>query len=351
MIKQTFLALLSVGMLASCVPADPKATSSADDSTSGGTSSSQFIYVSTGTKYAGNGVVVSTASRIVSKYRTDGSFVCILADFVAEGNGDAPVDMIDYDSTHLLVLLENTTGRRVVLLNKDCSQYNSTYVINSTALSATLRSMIKTSDGGFLVSKGTAIEKFNSAKQRVLSGAAAFINAPAGSCATSTTLSPAAAIGPSGNIFMLHAAASPNNQINIISSTGYVSAADCLGVAEGPTANHYPTAILYHSSGKMLVAYANTTGPIHQIYQYDVTATTMTNPVVAYNDRFVVQGPVSMAELADKTVLVASGASTFNTVEHFSYDTTTGAMTRIGGTPLIQASVYTQGISSIIVAK
>ncbi|MFL5814832.1 MAG: hypothetical protein ACJ763_14755 [Bdellovibrionia bacterium] len=86
-----------------------------------------------------------------------------------------------------------------------------------------------------------------------------------------------------------------------------------------PTANHYPSAALMHSSGRLLVAYGNSTGPVNEIYSYPVTSTSIGAGVSACNNISVLQGISYMAEMPDATILVASMASTFNTIEQFKY--------------------------------
>jgi hypothetical protein len=315
------------------------------DSSSG--SGTTYLYVASGTTYAGNGVVMATPSNTVVRYTTDGTFDSVVMDYT-NSPGDTPVGLVDYDSDSLLVLIENASGRRIDLVAKDGSG-NSTFLTNSTALSAQMRDIFPTFDGGFLVSKTTAIEKFSAGKARITIGANPYVSAPAGSCATSTTLISRVVQGPSDNIIYAHAAASPNNKIGMISSSGYSATTNCITAVTGPTANHYPTSLLMQSSSTLFVAYNNTTGPVYEIDSYPVTATSIGSATQIYSDLSVLQGITSMVMLPDGSIAVASMASTFNTIEQFTYSS--GTLTHVGSTPLIPASVYTRSVSAMLVAQ
>lgn len=329
--------------LTSC---DPGGSSSSGGGSSSSSYTGKYIYVASGTTFAGTGVTMSTPVNVVARFKEDGTFDRIVRDYTANAS-DSPVAMVDYDETHLLVAVENTSSRRVEVVAKDGSTYT-TWVTNA-ALTQPLTVMENTPDGGFLLAKGTAspngaIEKFSSAGGRV---GAPFITAPAGSCATSTTRFSGLAIGPSNNIFAAHAAASTNNKIIIISATGYSGAGDCLGATTGATANHIPTAIHYTASGVMLVGYGNNTGNIHQVYSYTASATALSGATVAFNNTSVLQGISVIAEDADGAIYIASASSGSNTIEKFTLSG--GALTRVGTLPLIGPNVYTRSVSGIVV--
>lgn len=340
---------VSFGIGLSACDSSSDSASSSDNSAAAYTG--EYIYVSSGTSFPGTGLTASAAVNVISRFKaTDGSFDRIVRDYSANA-ADTPTDIAHYDDDHILVAVENAASRRLEIVAKDGSSVT-TWATNA-ALTQALGAMARTPDGGVLVAKGTAspngtVEKFNSSAARVTSGANPFVNAPAGTCATSTTRFSGIAVGPSDSIFLAHAAASTNNQIDIISSNGYSVGGDCLGGIDGPTANHIPTRILYHSvSGKMLVAYGNNTGPVHQIYQYTVTSNSIGSAAVAFNNTSVVQGPSAMAQDSDGNVYIASGVSTFNTIEKFTFDGTT--LTRVGTSPLIGPSIFTRSISGLLV--
>lgn len=338
--KSWLLAAFGMLALAACAKFDDEATSEIEADPYTGT----YLYIASGTTYAGNAVAMGTPSNTIARYYADGTFDRLVIDY-ATSPGDTPVSMISYSATHLLVLVENASGRRIDIVAKDGSG-SSTFLTNSTAMNAVVRNLVGTSDGGFLVSKSSAIEKFSSAKARVTMGANPYVSAPAAPCATTATLIPRMVVGPSDNIFYVHAAASPNNRIGIISSTGYAAAGNCLASTAGPSATHLPSAMLYHSSGKLFVGFGNNVGPIHQIYEYTVTATSIGGATQVFNNTSVLQGPSAMTEMPDGSVLIANAATAFGNIERYTYDGST--LTRVGNTPYIPASIYTKSVSAIL---
>lgn len=321
-----------------------------------------YIYISSGNTFAGTGVTMSTPANTVSRFTEDGTFIDVLRDYSDSNSvaGDTPVAIQDYDSEHILVAVENATTvsvRRIEKIAKDGSSI-SNFLVNSAAFNAAnmvIKDLIFSADGGYLVSKGitsanAVIEKFNSAKARITIAANAYVRAPGGSCATAQTQFSRIAVGPGGTIIGAHAAATTNNKVILVSADGYTVVGDCLASVTGPTVNHIPTAVLYHAtSGKLFVAYGSSTGPVNQIYSYDITASSISNPFLAYSSASLVQGISVMSQDADGAIYVASANSAFNTVEKFTYDTGTGLLGRVGSTPLIPASIYTRSISGIVV--
>lgn len=83
-----------------------------------------------------------------------------------------------------------------------------------------------------------------------------------------------------------------------------------------------------HSSGKLLAAYSNSTGPIHQIYSVDISTSAFGTPVQAYSNISVIQGVSRMAEMADGSILIANAGPTFNTIKQFTLDASSGLLTR-----------------------
>lgn len=335
-------ALLFLTLLLSC---SPDSGSSSGSTTAAYTGA--YIYVASGTTYAGNAIVMSTPVNVVSRFQADGTFDRIIRDYSASPN-DTPIALAPYDADHILVAVENAAGRRIEIVAKDGSSFT-TWVSNTVALTTQLRDMISSGDGGVLVSKGGAIEKFSSAGARVLSGANPYVNAPAAPCATATTLITRMALGPSGSIFFGHAAASPNNKIDIINPNGYSVATDCYAGLAGPTANHWPTALLYHSSGYLLVAFGNNTGPINQIYSYTVTSNSISAPVQAFNNSSVLQGISYLTEDSSGNVYAAAASSSFNTIEKFTFNPTTETLTRVGTVPFIGPNIFTRSVSAILI--
>ena len=313
------------------------------------TSAKSSLYVASGACYAG-GVAVSAGSSTVAVYnQSTGAYERTLVDYNTLSPGDSPVGISDYDTAHLLVTIENASGRRVDLVNKDGSGVSS-YLTNSTALNGVLHAFYRFTDGSMLFSKTTAIEKVTSGKARVLQGANPYINAPAGSCATSTTMISALEMESNGKIIYAHAGATPNNKFGLISSTGYGTAADCLNAQTAPNATALPTALVMHPSGNLLVAYGSTTLTSNFIYSYsiDPTANTIGTAKAAFTDSSIVNGISAMTQNpVDLSILVANGGSTYNNVEKFTYDPTANTLTRVGTVPFIQMSVYTRCVSAM----
>jgi len=325
---------------------DPSAASSS------GSPVSESLYVASGACYGG-GVTTSTGSgTVVAMDPATGAVKRVVVDYSNYSPGDMPVSISDYDSKRILVTVENASGRRVDLVSKDGSGL-STYLSNSTALSAVLRTAKLLSDGSLLVSKSTMIEKFTPAKARILQGANAFIQSPASTCATAATLITAIETLPNGKVVFAHSAATPNNKIDLISSTGYATSADCLSNQVAPTTLAMPTALLAHSSGQLLAAYGSTTAASNFIYSYPINQTTNSfgTAVAAYNDSgVIVNGPSAMAEdLATGDVFVANALSTLNTIERFSLNTSTGVLT--SRSQHFGPSVYTRCVSAMKVIK
>lgn len=317
-----------------------------------GLGSEKYLYVASGACYGGGVATSAGPANTISKFNlTTGSLEKVVIDYNKLAPGDSPVAIYDYDSDNILVLIENAAGRRIDKVQKDGSGYT-TFIVNATALNAVMRSMVLLNDFSLLVSKSSAVEKFNSAKARVTQGANPYVNAPAAPCATSTTLISSVAVHSSGKIVYTHAAATPNNRFGVISATGYAAAPDCLSGTAGPVTTALPTRALFHSGGKLLISFGSTTAASNLIYSYDFNGTSgaVTNPVAVFNDNSVVNGPSSMAEDPDSgDVFVASVTSTFNTIERFHFSN--NLLTRASGNTFIPYSVYTRCVADMKVMK
>ena len=350
-VSTNLLAVAFLAALASC-----GATDSAFLGDGTGTSSTQYLYVSSGTCYGGNGVAASnTGIHTIAKYSlSSGAFVGIVADYARLSPGDQVADVINYDDNYLLAAVETgATSRRIDLVAKDGSGIR-TFVQNTTAFSAAVRSLFRTSDGGILVSKTTAVERFSSGSVRQLSNATAWMTAPASSCATSTTMIPAAIELPStGKMLYAHAGVG-QARLGMISATGYDSTntATCLTATSSPVATAYPTAILRHSSGNVVVSYGSATATSNFVYTHDVSESgdTIGAGTQSYSNILYVYQPSKMVE--DPTngdILVANTNAALQTVERFSYNTSTFAMTRATGNSFILNSNFTKCISGLAV--
>lgn len=339
-----FLIILCV-FLSSCAEEDSQSFN--DEVKSSGES---VLYVASGTCYAGGVTTLAGANTVTSFNTKTGQKIQVVIDYNEVQPGDIPVGVDEYDSDYIIVLVENAAGRRVDLVKKDGSEVI-IFSSNTTALSAQGRKVRVSNDGsGVLVSKSTAIEKFSHSRARITQGANPYINAPAGACATSTTLiSDFVQLSNSKHAFV-HAAASPNNKIAIISATGYAAGGDCLSAQAAPATTALPTGILRHSSGRLLVTYASTTLASNFIYSYDINETTnvFSNITNAYTNTGIVNGPSAITEdTSTGEVYVAVGNSSYNTIEKFNYNSTTRLLTRIGGTSFISPSAYTRCVASM----
>lgn len=346
--RLTFIVTL-LPLLSSC---GDQASAPFNDATLGNLNA-KSLYVVSGSCYAGGATVSTGPANTISKFNlSTGQFERVVIDYNQIAPGDTPIAIYDYDSTRLMALIENTGGRRLELVNKDGSG-NTTYLMNTTALSGVVRSFALLSDLSLLVSKSTAIEKFNSGKARVMIGANPFINAPGGTCATSTTLISSVTAHSNGKIVYTHAAATPNNKIGVISSAGYSVVGDCLGGTAAPVTTALPTKAMFHSNGKLLVSFGSTTLTSNFVYSYDFNPSTgaLSNATAVYNDGgAIVNGPSTMVEdPSTGDVFIANATSTYNTIEKFHF--ISNALVRASGPTFIPYSAYTRCVSDMKVMQ
>jgi hypothetical protein len=318
-------------------------------------SGTRYLYVASGACYGG-GVTTSTGLATISRIGLDdGQLHGSTINYYAQSPNDQPVGIVNYDSNNLMVLVENTNGRRLDLASKFNAGQISVFYQNATTLSAVGRSLFKSPlDGSVYVAKSTAVEKVSANKQRLTAGAAAYINAPGGACATSTTVMTNALELSGGKLLFSHAAASPNNKIGMISSTGYLAAPDCLTTQAAPFTTSLPTSMLMHSSGKLLVAFGSTTSASNVIMSYTVSESgnSISGATTAYSNQSVVIGPSAMTEdTATGIVYIASATVGAESINAFSFDSSSGVLTRIGSTPFIPQNQYIRCVSGMVVAE
>lgn len=325
----------------------------------------RYLYVAGAAGCYGGGVTTATASAANAVARFElGEMAGVFDKMVCDWSpftGDTPISIQPHwtDSNLLLVLIENaTSGRRVDLCNKTTGEI--TTYLTSAGLATVLRHMIATPDGSLLISDSGSIEKYDTLKNRILNGANAFIQAPAGNCATAATLISTFEVTPvTGRILYAHAAATPNNHMGFISSTGYAVAGDCLntsGKIAAPTTTALPTGMLIHSSGKLLVTYGSTTGTSNFVYAYDFDETNATTPVSgatqAYLSTGIVNGPSAIVEDTETSeVYVSNVLSTLNTVERFTFNPTTKTLTRVGSTAFIGSQLFSRCIADLYIGN
>ena len=350
--------LIAIFTLARCGSSSPATTTTSS-------TASNYIYVASGNSYAGNGVTPYTPSNTIVRYTTAGVLDRVVFDY-SQYPGDTPVALINYDSKRLLVAIENATnlgGRRIDLVNKDGSGFTN-YIANSAVFGAAanvITDLALTPDGGTIITRGIAspsnIEKFSSTKQRILLSNIAFVNNPLGGCISTNRRIQHLVMSPQGNIIASHPQIGGLNKLIMINSNGYQALADCFASQAAPGATYFPTAMLMHSSGQLLVGYVDTTPTpnIETVYQYGVTASSFTGGTSAYTNFNILQGISAMAEkIDDTTVYIAASGSTagtlfnFNAVYQFTYSSTAGTLTLVGSGPIIPPSVYTKSISAIL---
>lgn len=338
--------VIQVLLLSGCDSKDSSSFSDQGYQAPAASTGGKRLAVLSGSCYAG-GLTVSAGSSTVALYNMDGTLDKLLVDYNTFSIGDQPISVVEYDEENLLVLVENTAGRRLDLIRKDGSSIQ-TFLTNSTALSGVVRALVEHHDQGFLISKSTAIEKFSRSKGRVLQGANPFVNAPAGTCATSTTLISSVQSLSNGKIIFAHAAATPNNKIGVISTNGYSVAGDCLAATAAPVTTALPSALLVHSSGQLLVGYASTTLASNFIYAYDVNATSgaITGATQAFNNVGVVYGPTAIAEDTETgDVYIANGG--FNSIEKFTYNSTTKQLSLSGSVSFVYPQIYSRCVAGM----
>ena len=378
---------------------------------------SKILYISTGSCNSGQGITTytTTATRTVERFlSSNGVNLGYLLDYNIFGlftTATHPRTLVD-NGSHIFVLNEHATAseRRIIKVPKTDPLSFTNYFANATALSGVLNGLFMDSEGSLIVGKTTAIEKVGANQTRVLAGAQPWVNAPAGTCATSTTgLSsvltlPPVSAGVAGKIIYSHQGATAAlNRIGLISGTGYFTAADCLNgvqisaVTHTKAANLAVNTVAFNAAGtsptsmllipfvsgsvtaKLIVSYSNgqtsnsaagTYNLNHGIVSWDVsetssTAGTLSNPVVLYDNPTYIFGVSAMAyDSSTQSLFVATAGDpgvinqTTNNygynVEKFSVDFTRAQSTGLELTrqannnlPFIRGGANTKCISSM----
>ncbi|MFZ3230964.1 MAG: hypothetical protein WA160_12220, partial [Pseudobdellovibrio sp.] len=186
---------------------------------------SKMLYFSTGQCNSGAGITTftgTTSSRMISKVDLTTGASSVILDLSAPYQGGvfapetASQSLVD-NGTSLLLLTENAvnTGDRKVFSIPKLSPFNTTiFASDALALTPTAahiaRTMVKDVDGALLFSKSVSTEKIGTNSLRIPVGANSWVNAPAGTCATSTTFMSALQVLPpltgatSGKIIYAH---------------------------------------------------------------------------------------------------------------------------------------------------
>lgn len=353
-----------------------KATEAA--ATAPSTTPSRYLYFSAGACYVGgltaSKVWSASTSGVINKINLGTAALQgqNIVDYNAINAGDFPVGIADYssvDSNYLLALIENTGGRRIDLVPRSGATTPSTWKVDSTGLpsgATVVRNLVATTDG-FLAVKSTAIEKYSNGKNRVTANATSYVNNPQGSCLTSNTAMTGVTISASGTMFFIHGAATPNNKIGVVVPAGTATntAADCLTTAAAPTTTARPTSIVFVPPSQILVSWVDTAPARDYIYAYDVTETgtapaitaaTLTNATDITSTIYsagIIRGISAMAwDSTGGNLYVANGSTSMaNTIEKFTYVSSSKTLTRVGTVPWFPAANDTQCINSMFVGN
>jgi hypothetical protein len=358
-----FLMLATLGALGLSACKQPRELSSDEDSDTPA-AQGDFIYVASGACYAGGATTLAGVQTITRFSLSSGLYERTVADYfrLSGVTTEMPNAIAGYSDTKLIVGVETGATTRRLDLVDTAGNAVQTYLSNATAFNQVLRHVFMMTDGSVLVSKGAtppagttgAIEKFNSAKARITQGANPLVNNPltnGGATCTGSNVTVAASISlpTSGKILLAHAGTGAS-RLAMISATGYATTADCLATIAAPVATAMPTAMVRHPSGDILVAYGSATTASNYIYSYKVNETTnvINSATLAYFDPSIVMGVSAMSVDPDTgDVFVANGASTFNSIEKFTYSSTTQTLTRVGTAPHISPSVFTRCVSGL----
>lgn len=382
---------------------------------------SRNLYVASGFCYSGTGITSysgANSSRMISKVDLTSGVLTPFLDLSSTYQGGdlapetSPQSIID-NGTSLLMLTENAVnmGDRKIFSIPKSSTYNMS-VLTGDALALTqtaahiTRTLVKDADSTLLFSKSIAVERIGNNTLRIPMGANPWINAPAGSCATSITLISSLVVLPpytgttNGKVIFAHAGnTAALNRLAIVSQDGYAIAGNCINgyqtnlqvhtyapnvtgpaiafVGTGSTI----TAMTYISTGtgtgKLITAYSasvatelnNNTNLNYAIVMWDVTessssAATITNPVVLYKEFSDIFAISAMTyDSVDNSLYVATasqpGVANQTTsgygykVEKFTLNVTTPSLTlvRVNNKPFLDRSSSTKCISSLAVGE
>lgn len=238
------------------------------------TTQPKYIYGVSGACTSGNAVTTfttATASNLVFRINTySGIRDAVLFDYNSLPSGDSPVGIADWSSTHVMVMLESASARRLELVEKKHSGARTSFVTSATVLSTALRNMIKTSDGGILLTRSGAVEKVSASGVRI--GAPYVSNNLGTTCNTANTDYNSVTVTPNSRIILTHRAATPNNRLISVPATG--AAGSCTAAQAAPSTTAWPTHVIHiPTKNKVFAFFANSTTALNQnvlmSYDYD----------------------------------------------------------------------------------
>lgn len=349
------------------------------------TSAANYLYMSTGVCYAGNGFippVVADVGVTLSRLNLGSLNYEIVKDY---GDlSDEVVDtfangIVDGGDGYIYASVENATAignRRIDKILKTAFGSRTTWFQNSSVFTTVMKGVARVSDGGILSGGTTTIQRFDSTPTRKEAAPLlAWGQTHAGSCVTNNTLITGIVALPAftgttvGKYIYSHAAAGQND-IGLIGMNGSINAASCLANAPGAaaltatatanqgwnatlSANATPTAIVYvatpggTSTGKLLVAYSssgiNTIGVgglnnalvMYDVNEPDTLTATINNGQILYHDHAYFFGVTAMGYDAANASLYVATSNSFNAtpvgynIEKFSVNLTTPGATRV----------------------
>lgn len=327
-----------------------------------GSSSDRYLYAVSGGCYVGSATASSAAKTVIRYNLTTGNIDRTIIDYNSIP-GDTPVAAINSDDNNILVLVENTGGRRVEKINKSTGARTTLATLTGTTTVA--RDLVALKNGGYLVPRTAAMEKYSTGFARIYSNLTnPWMNTPGGACSVSTGMVSRAVEMANGKIIFSNGITN-QNRFGILPAI-MATQSDCLQGQVSPViATAFPTAMAYIPDaggvgvGHLLVAYASSTATSNLIGQYSidetsnaVTPSAATN-AAAFSDVSVINGPSAMAYDANSGyVYIANGStSTLNTIEKFTYSATTKLLTRVGGTSFASETISSRCINSMFIGN
>lgn len=319
-----------------------------------------FLYAVSGNCTVG-GLTAQSPARTITRFRLDnGSIDRTIVDYNSSV-GDTPAAAMNLNSDEMIVLVENTGGRRLEKVKKATGERSLLTTYATGTWNSVVKDLVSLADGGYLIARTAAVERYSSSHGRVpITGTTAWINAPGGACATSTTGVVRAGVLANGKLLFMNSAAN-QNRFGIISATGYASAADCLAAQASPNiSTQFPSSLLYlpdeggEGVGHLLVSYTSSTAGQNMIgsYTIDENSNTIGSMVTAFTNTAVLYGASAMTQDPEtKKIYVANGATVFsNTIESFSYEASTQILTRNENIPFATETINSRCISSMFIA-
>lgn len=337
---------------------------------------SRFLYVSSGLCQAGLNTTFTAVSSSNVVYRVNletGQRDMILADYNSV-SGESPVGIVDYDTDHLLVAIEKSTGRRIEKLQKRLNGLRSNFSTDSAgALQTALLSMARGPDGTIYLSRTAAISAISSGGTTI---SASFlsnnIGGGAGACGTTNAKYSSVAVTSLGHLVVMNSE-NNDNKIAIVKN-----GSTCLAGQTPTPTNALSTAAVWIPGANQIIAGYSGPGAaviadnISTLQVYDVTETaspaaaTLSAPTEIYDTAdypgisstllFAVPAMTYDSETGFLYVASANRATSNNittagnyVIEKFSYNPSTKTLQRVGSEPFYQSGVDTRCISSMFI--